>query len=110
MDLSKHILKKCIDFIEEEGYSIKHCNYCNYENENTYTLLYICDVMDTKLDIQYNQYYECNIANFNSFAELEIQLNIWNHGSNTEAIGIFHQNTNITNEYNFNNFNTYLTN
>jgi hypothetical protein len=105
MDLSKYTLEECLDFIEKEGYTIKQCNY---GKENTYTLLYICDVMDTKLAIQYNQYYECSIAKFDSFDELEIQLNVWDHGSNAIAIGIFHQNTNITKEYNINNFNTYL--
>ena len=40
MDLSKHTLEECLIFIEKQGYTIKQCNY---GNENTYTLLYICD-------------------------------------------------------------------
>ena len=105
MDLSKHTLEECLIFIEKQGYTIKQCNY---GNENTYTLLYICDDMDTKLAIQYNQYYECTMGKFDSFDDLEIQLNVWDHGYRALAIGIFDQNTNITKEYNINNFNTYL--
>jgi len=42
MDLSKHTLEECLDFIEKEGYTIK--NYINKNNKkNNYTLLYICD-------------------------------------------------------------------
>ena len=105
MDLSKHTLEECLIFIEKENYTIKQYNHVN---KNTYTLLYICDDMDTKLAIQYNQYYECTMGKFDSFDDLEIQLNVWNHGYRALAIGIFYQNTNITKEYNINNFNTYL--
>ena len=105
MYLSKHTLEECLIFIEKENYTIKQYNHVN---KNTYTLLYICDDMDTKLAIQYNQYYECTMGKFDSFDDLEIQLNVWNHGYRALAIGIFYQNTNITKEYNINNFNTYL--
>ena len=81
MDLSKHTLEECLNFIEKEGYTIKQFNY---EKEKTYILLYICDIMD-KLEIQYNNY-ECNISNFYSLDELNIQLNVWDCGSKCLAI------------------------
>jgi len=104
MDLSKNTLEECLNFIEKEGYTIKQYNY---EKEHKYTLLYICDVIDTKIVMQYNNY-ECSISKFYSLDELEIQLNIFVCGIGTLAIGIFHQDTNITIEQNINNFNTYL--
>jgi len=156
MDLAKHTLKDCLDFIEQEGYSIK--NYVQGKKNNcvtgdsktvfeslrtkrapehsetvrpflnggshNYTLLYICDIdmNENKTVKHYNQYYECIVGKFDSIDELEIQLNIWDHGSSPLAIGIFYKNTNktinsrfrlsIAEQYkignNINNFKTYL--
>jgi len=111
MDLSKHTLQECLDFIEKEGYTIKNYIHKN-SKKNNYTLLYICDC-DNDMNVndtakQYNQFYECIVGKFDSIDDLEIQLNVWDHGSRTLAIGIFYKNTNKTIKYNINNFNTNL--
>ena len=77
MDLSKHTLEECLDFIEKEGYTIK--NYINKNSKkNNYTLLYICDCDNdmnaNEIAKYYNQYYECIVGKFDSIDDLEERI------------------------------------
>lgn len=48
MDLSKDTLEEYLTFIEKKDYMI---NQWNPGKENTYILLYICDIMDIKIEL-----------------------------------------------------------
>lgn len=95
MDLSKHNLLKCIEFIENEGYNII---IKEYGIKNNHILLYFAHFSDNDGTV-YNKYYTCYMQKFDTIDDLIIQLNIDNYEYTTLAIGIFYKNINKAKKY-----------